>query len=80
MGEVRGLRTAGATGSHEVGHNEPDQIKLDKRRPNELKQKSNKNIPFNNEVKFRRQYNKKNPKKGNSNWEKPYKSKGYNGN
>lgn len=70
----------GATGSHEAGHNEASQIKLDRKQPTETKQSPKKNIPFNNEVNFRRQYNKNNPKKGNPNWEKPYKKRGYNGN
>jgi len=72
--------TLGATGSHEAGHNEASQINLDKKQPIETKQSPKKNIPFNNEVKFRRQYNKNNLKKGNYNWEKPYKKRGYNGN
>lgn len=70
----------GATGSHEKGHNDPEQIKLDEKKPNEKKQDPSKNIPFNNEVKFRRQYNEKNTKSGNPNWEEPYKERGYNGN
>lgn len=72
--------TYGANGSHEVDHNDPEQIKLDNKTPVEEQQKPTENKPINSEVNFRREYHKNYPDKGKENWEDPYKERGYHGN
>jgi RHS repeat-associated protein len=53
--------TLGAVGTHEVFHNEPKQIKLDKKTPTETEQSPDKNLPINSEVNFRKEYQDKHP-------------------
>jgi len=71
----------GSIGSHEVDHNDPDQIVLDKTtNGDEKKQSPRDNKPINSEVDFRREYHKKYPNSGKIDWEMPYKNRGYEGN
>jgi len=70
----------GAIGTHEVYHNEPDQIKLDKKQPEELRQDPQKNLPINSVINFRKEYHKKNPGQPNSGtWQQNYEKRGYEG-
>jgi RHS repeat-associated protein len=69
----------GAIGVHEEGHNDPAQIKLDKKTPNELKQDPSKNKPINNEIDYRNEYHDKKPgQKNEKTWKENYKKAGYN--
>jgi len=75
----------GAAATHEVYHNDPDQIFLDQQssdnEENELQQKPNKNLPINAEVNFRKEYQEKNPtdKKACEKGMKIYEDRGYKG-
>jgi RHS repeat-associated protein len=72
--------TVGAVGTHEAYHNEPDQVKLDKKQPNEMQQKQSKNLPINSEINFRKEYHKNNPGLPNEKtWEQNYEKYGYEG-
>ena len=51
----------GTVATREPYHNDPDQIKLDKKQPKELKQNRAANKPINAEINFRLEYHKKNP-------------------
>ena len=70
----------GTVATHEVYHNDRDQIKLDRRQRNELQQDPKKNKPLNAEINFRAEYHKKNPNQPNADsWEKAYTQRGYTG-
>ncbi len=67
----------GAVGVHEEGHNDKNQIKLDKKQ-DEQDQSPSKTKPVNQEVVFRKEFNVKYPEKSsNKNWIKWYKNKGF---
>jgi hypothetical protein len=61
----------GANATHEEGHSRPSQIILDKKHSNEKTQNSSKNIPMNNEIRYRDQYHIKHPS-SNKSWKKLY--------
>ncbi len=67
----------GAISTHEVYHNDPEQISLDLKIPERF-QKTSKNKPINSEINFRREYRKKNGINGDD-WENPYYKRGYKG-
>lgn len=68
----------GAIGSHEVDHNDVEQIKLDNRVRDELKQAPGVNKPINSEIQFRIQYHLKHPGLINADtWYKKYQERGY---
>ena len=72
--------TLGAVGIHEAHHNDPEQIKLDRKKKDELKQDPGKNKPINSEVDFRREYHQKKPsQKNEKTWENRYRQRGYKG-
>ncbi|GIV28897.1 MAG: hypothetical protein KatS3mg027_2711 [Bacteroidia bacterium] len=72
--------TLGAVGTHEVYHNEPEQVKLDRKQPNEMQQKPSKNLPINSEINFREEYHKNNPGLPNEKtWKQYYEKYGYEG-
>lgn len=64
----------GAVGTHEVYHNDPEQIKLDESEEynSEQHQPANQNKPINAEINFREEYRNKNNIKDNS-WKEKYK-------
>ncbi len=70
----------GTVSTHEPFHNDPEQIKLDKKQPNELQQDPAKNKPINSEVNFRTEYHAKNPgQKNATTWKAAYDKRGYKG-
>jgi RHS repeat-associated protein len=71
----------GTVGTHEVYHNEPGQIKLDKKTPTETQQDPKKNLPINSEVNFRKEYQDKHPdqKAKTEKGMKVYEQRGYSG-
>ena len=71
----------GATGTHEVYHNEEKQIKQDFLTEIETEQNPSKNLPINSEVNFRKEYQDKHPdqKSKTEKGMKIYEQKGYKG-
>jgi hypothetical protein len=71
----------GTVGTHEEGHNQAKQIKLDLKIPKETKQDPAKNVPINSEVDFRQEYQGKHPeqKAKEEKGMKVYKDRGYEG-
>jgi len=61
----------GANATHEEGHSRPSQIVLDKKHSNEKTQNASKNIPMNNEIRYRDQYHIKHPS-SDKNWKNLY--------
>jgi len=68
----------GAIGTHEVYHNDKEQIQLDLHSISEISQDPIKNKPINAEINYREQYHYKNNIPGIE-WKEPYLKNGYDG-
>lgn len=66
----------GAIGTHEVYHNDAEQVKLDAEVPDELSQNTVKNKPINAEINFRQQYHDTHLT-DHADWMSGYRKRGY---